>query len=70
MSHRAVGQPQHSSYLATAGRALRCIRAAWRQRRQEAEAAAELMTFSDRALADVGIGRCEIRSRVRSPENG
>ncbi len=69
MTDLIVGRPAHPSRTAAAWRALRSIWAMWIQRRREAEAAAELMRFSDRALADVGIGRCEIEARVRYPVN-
>jgi len=69
MTDFIVGQRPHPSRTAAAWRAIRGIFTAWKQRRCEAEAAAELMSFSDRALADVGIGRCEITARVRYPAN-
>lgn len=69
MTDLIIGDSPHPSRIAAAGRALRGIWAAWKQRRLEAEAAAELMSFSDRTLADVGIGRCEITARVRYSAN-
>lgn len=49
--------------------ALRDLWSAYQRKRREAEAAAELMTFSDQALADLGIGRCEIAGKVRYSES-
>lgn len=69
MTDLVMGHPPHPSRTAAAWRALRGIWAMWKQRQYEAEAAAELMSFSDRALADVGIGRCEITARVRYSAN-
>ncbi|HEX7790983.1 MAG TPA: DUF1127 domain-containing protein [Afipia sp.] len=69
MINRIMRQSRHRSRSAAVWRALRNIWAAWEQRRHEVDAAAELMSFSDRALADFGIGRCEIATRVRYPPN-
>lgn len=69
MTHLAMGRASGERRIANPVRALRNIWAIWLRRRREAEAAAELMTFSDRALADLGIGRCEIERKVRFPAN-
>lgn len=38
-----------------------------KRRHEEREAMKELRTFSDKALQDIGIGRCEIERVVRFP---
>lgn len=38
-----------------------------KRRREERDAMKELRTFSDKALQDIGIGRCEIERVVRFP---
>lgn len=53
------------------GRVLHALQSVWNsciRRRREIEGAAELMSFSDQWLADIGISRCEIEGRVRFSE--
>lgn len=69
MTHLTIGTMARASRGGRITDMLRDICAMWLRRHREAEAAAELMTFSDRALADLGIGRCEIEARVRFPAN-
>lgn len=64
-----IGRPDNGWHIVRIAGALRDLWSAYQRKHREAEAAAELMTFSDRALADLGIGRCEIAGKVRFPEN-
>jgi uncharacterized protein YjiS (DUF1127 family) len=49
------------------GRALRRAYAAYCQRCEEQQAAADLRAMDDYTLRDLGITRCEIDERVRFP---
>lgn len=64
-----IGRPNDKWHFARIAGALRGLWSAYQHEHREASAAAELMTFSDRALADIGIGRCEIAGKVRFPVN-